>query len=139
MAGINKGSSNIPEVHPFKGTFDGDGHTLTCHYNSLDKWTGAIIAPFRYVSNATIKNLKTAGAITTDAMCAAGIVGDATGSLNLTNCCSSVNISSTRPDIAETSTSVAACSTVRLYFSPQKVILNIPTSTVLHSVAESSE
>ena len=99
MAGINKGSSNTPEVYPFKGTFDGGGHTLTCHYNSLEKWTGAIIAPFRYVSNATIKNLKTAGAITTDAMCAAGIVGDATGSLNLTNCCSSVNISSTRPDI----------------------------------------
>jgi len=99
MAGINKGSSDTPEVYPFKGTFDGDGHTLTCHYNSLKKWTGAIIAPFRYVSNATIKNLKTAGAITTDAMCAAGIVGDVTGTLNLTNCCSAVNISSTRPDI----------------------------------------
>ena len=99
MAGINKGSSDTPEVYPFSGTLDGDGHTLTCHYNSLEKWTGAIIAPFRYVSNATIKNLKTAGAITTDAMCAAGIVGDVTGTLNLTNCCSSVNISSTRPDI----------------------------------------
>ena len=92
MAGTREGNR-------FCGTFDGDGHTLTCYYNSLEEWTGAVVAPFRTVNNATIKNLKTAGAITTDAMCAAGLVGDVTGSLNLTNCHSSVNISSTRPSI----------------------------------------
>ena len=91
MAGTREGNR-------FCGTFDGDGHTLTCYYNSLEEWTGAVVAPFRTVNNATIKNLKTAGAITTDAMCAAGIVGDVTGSLSLTNCCSAVTISSSRSD-----------------------------------------
>ena len=78
----------------FQGTFDGDGHTMT--FNPTN--TNAVTAPFRFTKNATIKNLRTAGSITTDAMSAAGIVGNVTGSLSLTNCCSAVTISSSRSD-----------------------------------------
>ena len=78
----------------FQGTFDGDGHTMT--FNPTN--TNAVTAPFRFTKNATIKNLRTAGSITTEAMNAAGIVGDVTGSLDLTNCSSAVTISSSRAD-----------------------------------------
>jgi len=87
--------AGFSESFSFRGLFDGDGHTLTVSYNT----ESAVTAPFRYVKNATIRNLKTAGAITTDAMCAAGIVGEVTGSLNLISCSSSVAISSSRGDI----------------------------------------
>ncbi|MBQ5378831.1 MAG: hypothetical protein IIU10_01350, partial [Paludibacteraceae bacterium] len=81
------------ESNSFQGLFDSDGHTLTVSYNT----EYAVTAPFRYVNNATIRNLKTTGTITTGGMCAAGIVGDVTGSLNLISCSSSVAISSSRP------------------------------------------
>ncbi len=83
------------ESNSFQGLFDGDGHTLTVSYNT----EYAVTAPFRYVNNATIRNLKTTGTITTGGMCAAGIVGDVTGSLNLISCSSSVAISSSRPQM----------------------------------------
>ena len=83
------------ESNSFRGLFDGDGHTLTVSYST----EYAVTAPFRYVNNATIRNLKTTGAITTSAMCAAGIVGKVAGSLNLISCSSSVAISSSRGDI----------------------------------------
>ncbi len=87
--------AGFSESFSFRGLFDGDGHTLTVSYNT----EYAVTAPFRYVKNATIRNLKTTGTITTSAMCAAGIVGDVTGSLNLISCSSSVAISSSRGDI----------------------------------------
>ena len=81
------------ESNSFQGLFDGDGHTLTVSYNT----EYAVTAPFRYVKNATIRNLKTTGTITTGGMNAAGIVGEVAGSLNLSSCNSSVSISSSRP------------------------------------------
>ena len=80
------------ETNSFQGTFDGDGHTLTVNYNT----TAAVTAPFRFTKNATISNLRVAGTISTIAMQAAGIVAQANGSLNLTNCRSSVTINSNR-------------------------------------------
>jgi hypothetical protein len=83
------------ESNSFQGLFDGDGHTLTVSYNT----EYAVTAPFRYVNNATIRNLKTTGTITTGGMNAAGIVGEVAGSLNLSSCNSSVSISSSRPQM----------------------------------------
>ena len=80
------------ESNSFQGTFDGDGHTLTVNYNTTEAVTG----PFRFTKNATISNLCVAGTISTNAMQAAGIVAQANGSLNLTNCRSSVTINSSR-------------------------------------------
>ena len=44
----------------YHGTFDGQGHTLTVHYNSSNMWH----TPFSQTSGATIKNLHVAGTIT---------------------------------------------------------------------------
>ena len=59
------------ESNSFRGTFDGDGHTLTINYNTTSDYT----APFRYIQGATFKNLKITGSITTTMNLAAGIAG----------------------------------------------------------------
>ena len=58
------------EAHPFVGTFDGDGHTITANLVS----SSAIMAPFAYVSSATIKHMNVVGSIT-GGLHSAGIVG----------------------------------------------------------------
>ena len=78
------------ETNSFQGVFDGNGHTLTVNYKSAVPG----VAPFSYAKNATIKNLRVAGAIAASAQYAGGIVGQSYESLNLTGCCSSVTINS---------------------------------------------
>jgi len=55
----------------FQGVFEGNGYTLT--FNPKN-WTEQYIAPFRYVGNAIIRNLHTAGSITTSQKFAAGLI-----------------------------------------------------------------
>ena len=82
-------TDNVNNRRPFSGTYDGDGHTLTVTLS------GSIyIAPFGYTNTATIKNLHTAGTISATAKHAAGVCG-VTYTLTITNCRSSVAISST--------------------------------------------
>ena len=76
----------------FKGTFDGDGHTLTISYNV----TANYVAPFRYVESATIKNLRVAGSITTSKQFAGGLMAEPSGSCTINKCRSSVTINSTK-------------------------------------------
>ena len=83
----NNGSGYIK----YQGTFDGQGHTLTIHYVAEDHVT----APFRFIQEATIKNLRVDGDITTTLRNAAGIVGICFGPnmhSYIENCTSSVNI-----------------------------------------------
>jgi len=47
------------EEHPYVGTFDGNGHTLTIEINHNED----ISAPFRYINGATIQNLVVDGLI----------------------------------------------------------------------------
>ena len=61
---------------PFSGTFEGAGHTLNVSIS--DGGEGA--APFRYVSGATIRNVKTAGTVSGNHC--AGLVGIALGGTN---------------------------------------------------------
>ena len=76
----------------FRGTFDGGGYTLTVNYDTNEQYA----APFRFVGNATIKNLHVSGTISTSAKYASGLIGGSNGSnANVTNCRSSVAISST--------------------------------------------
>ena len=74
MAGdIDLGKSQVmigTEANPYQGTFDGNGYTLTVHYNSAEEWT----APFRYVKGATIKGLSVDGDITTSKKHTAGLI-----------------------------------------------------------------
>ena len=78
--------------HPFKGTFDGQGNTLTF---SLQASEGNS-APFRYTDGATIRNLHVGGTITGgDNTSLGGLVGYATGNITISNCHVSTQISTT--------------------------------------------
>ncbi len=75
----------------FRGTFDGGGHRLTVNYE--DNSDENACAPFRYIRNATIKNLHVAGKITKNhKLFAGGLVGVAYGTCHISNCHSSVEI-----------------------------------------------
>ena len=76
----------------FEGTFDGNGHTLTVNIDLKD-W-GLQAAPIRNTRNATIKNLKTAGTITSNYLYMAGIVGNVKGNTTIENCSSSIALHS---------------------------------------------
>lgn len=69
--------------YPFKGTFDGNGRTLTVNINSTSTYT----APFHRIIGATIKNLRVAGSITSENRYMAGLVGRVIdGTVNIQNC-----------------------------------------------------
>ncbi len=78
--------------YPFKGTFDGDGHTLTFNYTA----TAFYSAPFQKTNGTTIRNLHTMGSIQTgDFQNCGGLVGSAEGNLTIENCRVSIQISTT--------------------------------------------
>ena len=89
MAG---GYQDDDNYQPFSGTFDGDGHTLTLNVNNQSRFA----APFKCVSGATIKNLRTAGTIdgtgNADGKLLAGIIGVSFGNTTITGCRSSVTL-----------------------------------------------
>lgn len=85
------------EAVPYKGTFDGQGHTINMNLNATSN--GA--APFSYVDGATITGLRTAGTITTSAKYAGGIVGVVKKNRStISNCQSDVTINSSIADDA---------------------------------------
>lgn len=84
------------EEHPFSGTFDGNGHTLTMRI--LDDTHEEPMAPFCYVGNANFKNLVIGGAIS-GGIHSAGLVAYAlnNSTVNIENCLVKAYISS-RPN-----------------------------------------
>ncbi len=78
--------------NPYAGTFDGNGRTLTLAWSE----TGVeFLAPFAFVSGATITDLHTAGEIRTDRLHASGLVGRAMPpNVTIERCRSSVAITS---------------------------------------------
>ena len=73
----------------YTGTFDGQGHTLKFNWNA---GKDDRIAPFKYVKDATIKNLRTQGKITTKGYGLSGMVYIALGTTTITGCISDVDI-----------------------------------------------
>ena len=72
----------------FCGTFDGNGHTLDVEITR----TGiSAVAPFRVVSNATIKNLHVTGSVT-GGIHSAGLIGSSSGSNTIENVRVSVKV-----------------------------------------------
>lgn len=69
--------------NPFKGTFDGCGHTINC---SISDNTKEGVAPFFYITDATIKNVKVAGSVSSTQNHCAGLVGFANGTCAIKNC-----------------------------------------------------
>jgi hypothetical protein len=78
------------EDYSFKGTFDGNGKTLTVNFSVFSDNA----APFRYAKDATIQNLTVKGNITTSSKYAGGFIGSAYGRVKIENCISSVIINS---------------------------------------------
>ena len=75
------------ESNSFQGIFDGGGHTLTfTHGTAESAFNEDCCAPFRYVKNATIQNLKVAGDIYTSRKFAAGLVARPYGTTSITGC-----------------------------------------------------
>ena len=81
-------------LHPFSGTFDGDGHMLTFYAGTFDSPVNDTTAPFGYVSGATIRHLRTTGEIYTRDWFTAGIVARilGPGATQLYDCHSSMRI-----------------------------------------------
>lgn len=81
MVGVCDESGN----KPFRGTFDGDNHTLTANITSTatgDDKNNQGVAPFHLIKQATIQNLTVAGQITSASKYAAGLVGWVDGDYN---------------------------------------------------------
>ena len=83
--------------HPFKGTFDGQGNTLTFNLQASKGHS----APFHYTDGATISNLHVEGTITGgDNTSLGGLVGYAVGNITIENCHVSTKISTTHSGAA---------------------------------------
>ncbi len=77
--------------HDFTGIFDGQGHTLNVDITDTENQG---TAPFRVISNATIRNLHVTGTVTGTAH-ASGLVGKAcAGTMLIENCLVEANVSS---------------------------------------------
>lgn len=77
------------EDHPFNGTFDGQGHTLTVdikdtYYQNEQSNPGA--APFRFINSATIKNLTVDGSVSGPGHSAGLVSYNQSGSSLIENC-----------------------------------------------------
>ncbi|WP_270769205.1 peptidase M26 [Segatella buccae] len=75
----------------YSGTFDGQNHTLKLDWSN----TNGLLAPFRKVENATIRNLRTEGNIKSSYSLLSGLILVVSGKTTITNCVSAVNITST--------------------------------------------
>ena len=82
--------AGIDSSKPFRGVFEGNGHTLTVNVLGNERFTGI----FRYVGNATFRNLNIAGTVQSNSMYATGLVADIIDKSTVTieNCRSSVNL-----------------------------------------------
>ena len=113
-AGVNDGSQNYSDVvvtladdiavmapvgtpdHPFTGTFNGDGHTLTV---AISDSSSQGMAPFRVINGATIFHLNVSGSVE-GADFASGLVGLCTGNApNVIRDCA-VSVAVSAPDCA---------------------------------------
>ena len=80
--------------YAYRGTFDGNGHTITFNLADVGQ---QYAAPFRYVGNATFRNLHTAGTVSNSQKFASGLIGRVADGTTVTveNCRSSMNLKST--------------------------------------------
>lgn len=91
MAGFYSWVSSTSTSIPFKGTFDGNGRTLTVNISSDEQYT----APFRSANGATVKNLTIAGNISVSKGLVGGMFAFAAGNNVISNCRISATITST--------------------------------------------
>lgn len=95
-----KSMAGVRDNSPFSGTFDGGGHTMTANIVSTATGDGLSsnnlndvgIAPFHFIENATIKNVRIAGTISARSNHAAGLVGIAYETNIISDCVVSATI-----------------------------------------------
>ena len=80
------------DSHPFSGTLDGDGHTITLNLSGSGQGT----ALFYLIEGATLKNLKVEGTVTTNGYRPATFAAIVNGYSTINNCWSTVAVSSTK-------------------------------------------
>ena len=94
-ADLDAGSTMVgwEQAYAYRGTFDGNGHTLTFNVPDHNREN---LAPFVWVGNATIKNLHVAGNITSSKKFIGGLISQVLPNANATveNCRVSVTINS---------------------------------------------
>ena len=96
----------------YSGTFDGQGHTVTVDWNG---YGGSYFALFPFVTDATIKNLRVSGQMTTDAPM--GVFSYLAGGTTIyEHCVSDVRITS-----GNTNSSYCAAGMVRAAYSEGKI------------------
>ena len=87
--------------YPFRGVFDGDGHTLTFKSMAGEQGSGRVLkylAPFRYVGDgAVIKNLRVQGIAQSYERYIAGLVARASKKVVIRNCWVSMHVNTTGP------------------------------------------
>lgn len=86
--------AGVSENTPFKGTFDGNGHTIDVTLNG----DGEGLALFYAINGATIKNVKVEGTITSSKHRPATFTAFVEGNSTIKNCWSSVDIVSTKTE-----------------------------------------
>ena len=79
---------NSSTSRPFSGTYDGDGKKLNVSLNTTEPHT----APFRFIADATIKNVVTTGSVHSTSNHPAGLVGETDGTCTLRNCLVGANV-----------------------------------------------
>lgn len=77
------------QQHKYSGTFDGNGHSLTVNWDADSE---SNIAPFSTVENATIKNLRVKGHITSKGNGLCGLIWNVYGTTTVSGCISEVDI-----------------------------------------------
>ncbi|MBR4561887.1 MAG: T9SS type A sorting domain-containing protein [Bacteroidales bacterium] len=90
MVGTMSGETSSGNA--FSGNFNGDGHTITISYSTSSGFY--YTAPFRYISGATIKNVKVAGTMSVYKYMGS-LVGYCMGTNNIENCVSEVAMTAT--------------------------------------------
>ena len=86
----NYSNEMIGKSTHFRGTFDGNGHSIKVKINASQEYA----ALFRYL-DGTVKNLTVTGTISTSAKFAAGIAGSTDGG-RIEHCTADVTITSTK-------------------------------------------
>ena len=76
------------EDSPFRGTFDGQGHTITYSYDLVNNYGGL----FSYINNATIKNLRVEGDVITRGIHFGALIGYGDGTMHIENVITDVDI-----------------------------------------------
>ena len=95
--------AGMRDDRPFSGTFDGGGHTMTANIVSTATGDGLSsnnlndvgIAPFHFIKDATIKNVRIAGTINAKSNHAAGLVGIAYETNTISDCVVNATITTT--------------------------------------------